>query len=135
MSYASRMLDSYDPSALTVDAAMLAATIDALNDCAEACRADTVADLSEQNLTDMVVCIRQCMDCADICIAAAGVISRLAPDNAPVAGQLLQACAAACRECGNECERHARMHQHCAVCAEACRRCEQACRELADVLK
>jgi hypothetical protein len=135
MSYASRMLDSHNPAASTADAAILAATIDALNDCAEACRADTVADLSEPNLADMVLCIRQCTGCADICIAAAGVISRLAPDNALVARQLLQACVTACRECGDECERHARMHPHCGVCAEACRRCERACRELADVLK
>jgi Domain of Unknown Function (DUF326) len=37
---------------------------------------------------------------------------------------------AACRSCGDECERHAAMHEHCRVCAEACRRCEQACNEL-----
>jgi hypothetical protein len=42
----------------------------------------------------------------------------------------LEACAAACRTCGDECSRHADMHDHCRVCAETCRRCEQACREL-----
>jgi|HubBroStandDraft_6_1064221.scaffolds.fasta_scaffold1052304_2 hypothetical protein len=38
MSYASTMLESYSLGALTVDSAMLTATVDALNDCAEACR-------------------------------------------------------------------------------------------------
>jgi hypothetical protein len=32
--------------------------------------------------------------------------------------------------CGDECERHAEMHEHCGICAEACRACEEACREL-----
>jgi hypothetical protein len=43
---------------------------------------------------------------------------------------LLEACAATCKSSGDECERHAHLHEHCRVCAEACRRCEQACREL-----
>jgi len=43
---------------------------------------------------------------------------------------LLEACAAACRSCGDECRRHAEMHEHCRVCAEACGRCKQACADL-----
>ena len=35
-----------------------------------------------------------------------------------------------CRSCGDECGRHAQMHEHCRVCAQACRRCGQACEEL-----
>jgi hypothetical protein len=34
---------------------------------------------------------------------------------------------AACAACGDECERHASMHEHCKICADACRRWEQAC--------
>jgi len=48
MSYARQMLDTY-PRALTVDASMLAAVIDAITDCAQACITDTDADLGEQN--------------------------------------------------------------------------------------
>ena len=51
------------------------------------------------------------------------------PEQAYVA-PLLDACAATCKSSGDECERHAHLHEHCRVCAEACRRCEQACREL-----
>ena len=47
MSYARQLLDTY-PRALTVDAGLLAATIDALSDCAQACTADTDADLNEE---------------------------------------------------------------------------------------
>ena len=132
MSYARQMLVTY-PRTLNVDADMLAATIDALSDCAQACAADTDADLSEQNLTEMVTCIRLCLNCTDICTATAGVISRLAEYDPDTIGPLLQACAAICKSCGDECEQHAHM-PHCRVCAEACRRCERACRELLDAL-
>jgi hypothetical protein len=77
MSYARQMLDAY-PVTVTVDADMLAATIDAVSDCAQACTADTDADLSEQILAEMVTCVRLCLNCTDICTATAGVIGRLA---------------------------------------------------------
>jgi hypothetical protein len=134
MSYARQMLDTY-PHTLNADADVLAAAIDALTDCAQACIADTDADLSEQNITEMAKCIRLCLDCADVCTATIGVTSRQAEYDVDVAKPLLEACTAICRSCGYECERHAHMHEHCRICAEACRRCEQACRELLDAIK
>jgi Domain of Unknown Function (DUF326) len=134
MSYARQLLDAY-PRTVNLDASVLAGTIDALSDCAQACTADADDDLSEQNLSEMVKCIRLCLDCADICTAAVAVASRQTGYDASVTGPLLEACTAACKNCGDECERHARMHAHCRVCAEACRRCEQACRELLDTMK
>jgi hypothetical protein len=134
MSYARQMLDTYSRT-FNVDADLLAAAIDALSDCVQACNADNAADLGEQNVTEMVTCIRLCLDCADICAAAAAVISRLTGYDADVTRPLLDACVAICKSCGDECERHARMHEHCRVCAEACRRCEHACRELLDAIK
>jgi uncharacterized membrane protein len=134
MSYARQMLDTY-PRTPSVDAGVLAGTVDALSDCAQACAADVTADLSEQNVTEMVRCIRLCLDCTDICTAALGVLSRQAEYDASVTRPLLEACAAICRSCGDECERHARMHEHCRICGEACRRCEQACRDLLETVK
>jgi hypothetical protein len=131
MSYARQLLDGYQG---TVDVARLAAAIDAISDCAQACIADTDADLSEQDLSEMVRCIRLCLDCTDICTATGAVLSRPADYDADVTRPLLQACVAICKSCGDECERHAHM-QHCRVCAEACRRCEEACRELLDAMK
>jgi exosome complex RNA-binding protein Csl4 len=134
MSYARQMLDTY-PRTDSAGADVLAAAIDALSDCAQACNADNAADLSEQNVTEMVSCIRLCLDCADICTATAGVISRQAQYDASVTRPLLGACVAICKSCGDECERHAHMHEHCRICAEACRRCERACRDLLDALQ
>jgi hypothetical protein len=128
MSYARQMLDTY-PVTANVNADLLAATIDAVSDCAQACTADTDAGLSEKNLAEMVKCIRLCLDCTDICTATGGVISRLADYDPGATRPPLQACAAICNSCGDECERHAHM-PHCRICAEAWRRCERACREL-----
>jgi hypothetical protein len=126
------MLDTY-PRADGVDAGVLAAAIDALSDCAQACNADTAANLTEPDLAEMITCIRLCLDCVDICSAANGVLSRQAGYDPIVTRPLLEACIAVCRSCGHECEGHAHM-AHCRVCAEACRRCEQACRDLLHVL-
>jgi uncharacterized membrane protein len=76
----------------------------------------------------MVTCIRLCLDCADVCTATIGVTSRQAAYDVNVTVPLLEACVAICKSCGDECERHARHHEHCRVC-------EQACRELLDALK
>ena len=134
MSYARQMLDSHSRTS-GLDVGVLAVTIDAFTDCIQACIADVDADLGEQDLAEMVKCIRLCFHCVDVCTATAGVISRLAEYDANVVRPLLEACVAICRNCADECERHARMHEHCRVCAEACRRCEQACRELLDAIK
>ena len=99
MSYARQMLDTFSRT-VDVDADLLAAAIDAMSDCAQACT------------------------------AAQAVTSRLVDYDPAVLRPLLESCVAICRSCGDECERHAPMHAHCRVCAEACRRCEQACRAL-----
>ncbi len=134
MSYARQMLDTY-PGTVHVNAGVVAAAVDALNDCAQVCAADVDADLSEHNVTEMVRCVRLCLDCADICTAAVGVTTRQAEYDAKVTKPLLEACVAICETCGDECERHAPHHDHCRICAEACRRCEQACRDLLAAIK
>jgi hypothetical protein len=93
MSYARQLLDTY-PGTVPADASVLAAAIDALNDCAQACTADAGADLSEDNLADMVRCIRLFLDSTDVCTATAGVISRPAEYDASVTRPLLEACVA-----------------------------------------
>ena len=129
MSYAKQMLDTY-PRDVSLDPDLLAATIDALSDCAQACTACADDDLSEPDVAELVRCIRTCLDCADVCAATLRVVSRQTDFDANVTRPVLEACVAICRSCGDECERHAHMHEHCRVCAEACRRCEQACRQL-----
>ena len=134
MSYARPLLDT-TPVSSPVDVGLRAAAIDALNDCAQACIADTDADLGEHDVAEMVTCIRLCLDCADVCTAAAAITSRPSGYDPGVLRPLLESCVASCKSCGDECERHASMHAHCRICAEACRRAEQASRELLNALK
>ena len=129
MSDARRLLDAYS-RAVSVDAGPLASAIEALMDCGQACTADADANLGETNVAEMVRCIRLCLHCADLCFLTARVASRLGEYEAAVLKPLLEACIAVCHDCGDECARHAGMHEHCRVCGDACRRCEQACRDL-----
>jgi hypothetical protein len=123
------MLDTY-PQLINLDRAKLAAAIEALIACSEACTACADACLSEDMVTDLTKCIRTNLDCADICATTARVLSRHTGYDANISRSLLQACATACQACGDECARHADMHEHCRICADACRACEQACRDL-----
>jgi hypothetical protein len=129
MGYARQILDTYKLEH-RLDRGILGETIDALYDCIQACIVDTDADLGEHDLADMVRCVRLCLHCTDVCTAAAGVLSRPAEYDAGVVRPLLESCVAICASCGDECERHAQMHDHCRVCAGACRQCEQACHKL-----
>jgi hypothetical protein len=127
------MLETY-PRSINLDRAKLASAIDALIACAEACTACADACLSEDMVAELTTCIRTNLDCADICGTTARVLSRHTGYDANISRTLLEACAAACKSCGDECGRHADMHEHCRICAEACRACEQACRDLLNTM-
>ena len=127
------MIDSY-PGVLKVDATAVAATLDALHDCIQACTADADADLREQHVADLVKCIRLCLDCADVCTTTARVLTRQTEFDLNATAPLVEACATMCRISGDECERHAHQHNHCRLCAEVSRRCEQECRDLLALL-
>ncbi len=73
-----------------LDSALLGDALDALNDCIQACIADTDADLSEKDLADMVKCVRLCLHCTDVCAATAGLLSRPAEYDPNVVRPLLE---------------------------------------------
>jgi hypothetical protein len=118
------------PASTGLDRELLARVIDTLVSCAQACTACADACLGEEMVADLTTCIRGDLDCADVCDTTARVLSRQTGSDANVNRTLLTACIAACVACGDECERHAGMHEHCRICAEACRACEAACGEL-----
>ena len=98
-------------------------------DCAQTCTSCADACLGEPMVARLTQCIRLDLDCADVCAATGAIASRRTGSNEEVIRRMLETCAIACRLCSEECERHAREHEHCRVCAAACRRCEKACRE------
>jgi hypothetical protein len=82
----------------------------------------------------LIRCIRLCLDCGDVCTATGQILSRQTDFEPALARSVVEACAQACRVCGEECERHADHHEHCRVCADVCRRCEQACDDVLSIL-
>jgi hypothetical protein len=134
MTVVADMLRTYPKDLGDVDHDRLRACIEACFECAQACTACADACLSEDMVAELVKCIRTNLDCADQCGTTGRVLSRHTGYDANLTRAVLQACAAACKVCGDECERHASMHEHCRVCADACRRCEQACQDLLTAL-
>jgi hypothetical protein len=128
MTHAKEMLDTY-PGTAAMDAAALVECIEACFDCAQSCSACADACLGEEEVSHMRRCITMCLNCSDVCATTGRIISRQTEFEPAMARAALQACAEACRLCGEECEHHAsEMNmEHCRVCAEACRLCEDAC--------
>ncbi|MFC0037650.1 four-helix bundle copper-binding protein [Actinomadura rayongensis] len=125
------MIDDY-PAAVHIDRAALAATVELLGECAQACTACADACLAEDSVLDLTVCIRSNLDCADICEVTARILSRNTGYDSNVTRVQLMACVQACIAARDECDQHAAMHEHCRVCADVCRKCVTACQSLID---
>lgn len=121
MGNASAMLETYPIDLGRVDPAVLARCIDACFACAQTCTACADACLSEDMVIELAKCVRTNLDCADICETTGRVLSRHTGYDANLTRAILQACAMACRSCGDECAMHAGRLEHCRVCADACR--------------
>ena len=129
VSNAAALLQSY-PGTMNVDKDLLATAIDEALTCSQTCRACADACLSEEMIAELGTCVRTDLDCADVCATTVKVLSRHTGYDANITRAQLQAYIAACRACGDECEKHAGMHEHCKVCAQACRACQKACSAL-----
>ncbi len=122
------MIASHPDVRGNVNKALLAA-IDAAYACAQTCTSCADACLAEEMVAQLRQCIRLNLDCADVCAATATLSNRRTGSDEEVIRKMLDACATACRLCGDECQRHASMHEHCRICAESCRRCQTACQD------
>ena len=127
MTVAEQMLDDHPAVEDRTDFAALLECIEACFECAQACTACDDACLAEADVEMLRECIRLNLDCADMCEATGRMLSRRTAESLALRQAMLAACVVACRVCGDECERHAGEHHHCATCAEACRRCQRAC--------
>ena len=97
-----------------------------LSDCAASCNACADACLGEQNIDRLRKCIRLNFDCSSACIETAGLLCRPGMSDQT----FLEACIAICQACGDECQMHAKYHDHCKACAEACYSCMNVCQRL-----
>lgn len=127
---ATRMLETY-PRDFNVSQDALVRCIEACYECGQACTQCADACLSGQGKQpELAKCIRLNLDCADVCITTGRIVSRQTEYDANLTRPALEACIAASKSCGDECERHGEHMEHCAVCAQCCRACEEACRGL-----
>jgi len=69
--------------------------------------------------------MRSCVDCADICKAAATLSAR----SSAFAAGVCEVCAKACDDCATACEKFPD-YKHMAGCAKSCRDCAKECREM-----
>jgi hypothetical protein len=136
VSYAAQMLDSY-PAEINLERKQLAETIDALVSCSQACTACADACLSEPPdvLPHLTRCIRDNLDCADICDTTARVLSRHTGYDANLTLAQVQAATQAVKTCADSCGEHRDAHEHCRICEEACRYTQQALDRLAPALQ
>lgn len=123
------------PQKLTVDAQLVADAIDAASACAVVCSACASACLSEEGPGAMATCVRDDLDCADLCDVTARHLARLNASDKRLTLSLLAACIEACVQCASSCAPHRDHHEHCKLCEQACNRCEQACQALLDALQ
>lgn len=125
--HVSAMLNAHPQADAIVSRDSAAECIAACFECAQTCTGCADACLGEDMVAELATCIRTDLDCADVCAATGNILTRQTGGQTSITLAVLEACRAACATCGEECEKHAGMHEHCRVCAEACRRCEEAC--------
>jgi hypothetical protein len=118
------------PADITMDRKALARAIDAAVACSQACTACADACLSEDDVAASTRCIRDDLDCADVCATTSRVLSRHTGYDARLTRAVLQAAVQACNTCADSCGEHRDHHPHCATCEQACRDCERACKAL-----
>jgi hypothetical protein len=124
------MLATHPSSSSSVDRETLARAVDATLDCSQTCTACADACLAEPDVVSMRRCIRDDLDCADICHATSRVLSRQTVGDPALTRALLEACITACDTCAASCGEHRDHHEHCRICADTCEACGQACRAL-----
>lgn len=106
-----------EPLAKAVRHAMFCSAI--CTSCADAC-------VAEEHVSAMRQCIRENLDCADVCTMLARVATRRTGSNEALIQSALRLCIEACESCARECAKHD--NDHCRRCAEMCRECAADCR-------
>lgn len=105
--------------------------LDACTDCAQECEATFhhCAKLAAGGQKEHLRPARFAIDCAEFCILSAKLIARMSPMMA----YSCDACAKACRKCGDECAKFDMPEMK--RCMEACRVCEKSCIEMVKAMQ
>jgi hypothetical protein len=112
----------------------LAATVEALQQCAESVTACAAAMLTASDREQLAAGVARDMDCADVAETTRRVLTRgTGPGSALLSAQL-ESCVVACERSHEHCSQHVQHHAHCRMCSEATRRCAEICRQALNAL-
>lgn len=111
-----------------VDMQLLQDCMDACSACEQACTVCSVQTMDGQ----LMSCAPTCMNCADMAGTMMRSLMRMSGMDRESMTTMLEACAAMCRTCMDECMAHADASAVCKMCADACRACMDACAALKD---
>lgn len=105
---------------------------EACSDCQRECDRCAIhcAGMMAQGQHHHQVTLQTCLDCADVCAAAAQIVSR----GGPFSSDICEACADVCKQCAAACRKHA-SDEHMTACAKECEACEKACRAMLQTAK
>jgi hypothetical protein len=99
----------------------------ACSDCQRECDncANHCGEMLSQGKNQHHTTLQTCLDCADVCAAAARIVSR----SGPFAEQICEPCAEVCNRCEEACRKHGE-DATMKACADQCAKCEEACRAM-----
>ena len=135
MNHIQSILQNHPKSAISIDASLLAECVQSCLQCVSVCTACADACLEEEMVAQLTQCIRTDLDCADVCAATASIFSRQSQPKMELVRAQLEACAVACKACGDSCAEHEDMHEHCRVCMACCRETEEVCNRVLQQMK
>ena len=75
---------------------------------------------------EMAACARSVQQTLAICTA----LQQLASQQSTHLGEMAKLAAKACKECEDECKKHADKHEECKSCMDACKDCRKECERL-----
>lgn len=106
-------------------AALIAETTHCI-DTGEACLSHCLVMLGEGN-KELAGCAKSVRDLAAGCTALRQLAASNSPNTARMAGVVGQIC----KDCEEECKKHAAKHEVCRNCADACDSCARECQKVA----
>lgn len=101
----------------------------AISDCiqkGEVCLNHCI-DLLGQGEKDMAACARTVSEMLAVC----GALQQLANQNSKQLARMAAIAMDVCKQCEDECKKHAAKHESCKACGESCADCYAECRKIA----
>lgn len=100
----------------------------AIADCiqkGEACLNHCI-ELLGQGEREMAACAKTVNEMLAVC----GALRQLANQNSQQSARMAAIAMDVCRQCEDECKKHAAKHETCKACGESCKACYDECRKL-----